>query len=76
MREHYNYTHTEKKGREICEICGVEIKIRYMKIHMMNKHASEEEKRFHCQYCNKGFNEHGKLSRHETQVHEKRLDEM
>ena len=45
MREHYKSQHTEKKGREMCEICGAEFKVRYMKIHMMNKHASEEEKR-------------------------------
>ena len=58
-------THTEKKAP--CPICGM--KVRILKNHMDNVHTKDEDKKFQCQDCGKGFMDKIKLEYHRMNMH-------
>jgi len=57
-------THQEKVE---CTICNV--KVRKLEFHMKRMHASDEEKRYQCNVCGKGFVESQALNNHQMNVH-------
>jgi len=57
-------THQEKVE---CTICNV--KVRKIEFHMKRMHASDEDKRYRCNVCGKGFVESQALNNHQMNVH-------
>ena len=62
--KHHMRNHEEK---ETCPLCG--LKIRSLKLHMGNVHTKDEDKKFQCQDCGKGFNFLKKLDLHRLSMH-------
>ena len=56
--------HEEKKT---CPVCG--IKVRLLKEHIDNVHTKDEEKKFQCHDCGKGFKYEHKLEYHRISMH-------
>jgi len=56
--------HEEKKT---CPVCG--IKVRLLKEHIDNVHTKDEDKKFQCQDCGKGFKLEQKLEFHRISMH-------
>ena len=52
---------------EQCNLCG--IMVLRMKDHIRSVHTAEEDKRFVCNLCGKGFYEQRKLENHKMNVH-------
>ena len=57
-------THQETK---CCPICG--LNVRKLREHIQSIHTPEEDKRFHCQDCGKGFHTDCSLQKHRVNVH-------
>ena len=57
---HMRQYHSEEKP---CDVCGK--LVRNMKTHILLRHTSESEKKFHCCTCGKGFMDSYKLYLHE-----------
>ena len=64
LKIHIEKTHKEKPT---CSVCG--IKVRNLKSHMNIVHTKEEDKRFQCQDCGKGFSIKRKLEYHRISIH-------
>ena len=56
--------HEEK---QCCPECG--IKVRDLKVHIDRVHTTDEQKKFHCQDCGKGFIRSADLENHRVNVH-------
>ena len=57
-------SHEEKKA---CPICG--INVRKIEEHIKHVHTPDEEKKYHCQDCGKGFMRDSCLQKHRINVH-------
>ena len=55
------------EAKSECPECGV--KVRKLESHMKQVHTPDEEKKFQCQDCGKGFMEERKLEIHRMNVH-------
>ena len=64
LKSHLNKTHLEKTP---CPICGV--KVRKLQGHMEAVHTKDEDKKFQCQDCGKGFMAKNKLEAHRINMH-------
>ena len=47
-----------------CTTCGQMIALRRMKDHIYKRHSSNDEKRFKCTFCTKGFTTNQRLKDH------------
>lgn len=57
----------------LCQHCGKGFKMKkYLHIHIINAHTPKQDKPFPCHLCEKGFNNHMKLTQHLDGVHYKR----
>ena len=57
-------THEEKKT---CQLCGK--MVRSIEKHMKYSHTADEDRKFQCQDCGKGFDEDYTLQKHRINVH-------
>ena len=49
----------------LCQHCGKGFKLKkYLQIHIINSHTAKQDKPFPCHLCEKGFNNHMKLTQH------------
>ena len=64
LKHHINKSHAEK---ESCPVCGV--KVRHLKMHIETAHTKDEDKKFQCQDCGKGFMWQPRLEKHRINVH-------
>ena len=64
LKHHIEKSHAEK---ESCPLCGV--KVRKVKMHIESVHTKDEDKKFQCQDCGKGFMVHKQLEKHRINVH-------
>ena len=64
LKAHIKNFHEEKTT---CSVCG--IKVRNLNEHMKNIHTKDEDKKFQCQDCGKGFALQGKLKSHRINMH-------
>ena len=62
---HHMKTHTEEKTS--CPVCG--IKVRKLKNHLDSIHTKDEDKKFQCLECGKGFMDLRKLEYHRMNIH-------
>lgn len=61
---HTKLTHKEKST---CPHCGV--KVKKLRIHILDAHTKDEDKKYQCPDCGKGFNEKKKMEKHQMNVH-------
>jgi len=69
LKDHLR-SHREKekeRGKTLCTICNKEV-LRYRE-HIETMHTKDEDKKFQCKHCGKGFNIEYKLKAHEMSVH-------
>ena len=59
LKDHIKDSHKEKSP---CPFCG--LSVNKLKDHIARMHTSEDQKRFHCETCGKGFFVESKLKRH------------
>ena len=64
LQKHMKNTHSEKPT---CNICGKQV--RKIKSHMILVHKSDEEKKYQCSKCGKGFLTQRALDIHDMNVH-------
>ena len=66
--KHELYKHKKKvHTRKTCGICGAEVKC--LTIHMRNQHISDDQARYKCEYCQKGFMDKPLMDKHIMNVH-------
>ena len=63
LKIHIDRVHSARS----CPLCGVTVK--KLDLHMANIHRSDDEKRYKCNYCGKGFNEKHSLESHAWSQH-------
>jgi len=63
MSVHIKTIHVER----ICNICGA--KVKNLKVHVKTMHIADEQKKFKCDMCTKGFHERNRLENHKMNVH-------
>ena len=61
-RNHKRRYHSLPKA---CETCGEIVQESKMKAHILQYHTADEEKKFKCSFCGKGFHKKEKLNIHE-----------
>ena len=64
LKQHIKKVHAEKS---VCTICGKEV--RNLEEHIMSIHKSDEERKFQCSKCGKGFALKNGLEKHDMNVH-------
>ena len=64
LKFHLKKVHVEKTP---CSICG--LKVRHIKEHMGAVHTKDEDKKYQCQDCGKGFMLKHKLNTHRINMH-------
>lgn len=64
LKFHLKKVHVEKTP---CSICG--LKVRHMKEHIGAVHTKDEDKKYQCQDCGKGFMLKHKLNTHRINMH-------
>ena len=64
LKTHIKKIHEEKPT---CSVCG--IKVRNLMSHMESIHTKDEDKKYQCQDCGKGFNQQRKLEYHQINMH-------
>ena len=64
LKSHQKRKHIEKTP---CPVCG--IKVRRLKDHMDSVHLKDEDKKYQCQDCGKGFMHEPKLEKHRISMH-------
>ena len=66
--KHELYKHKKRvHTRETCGICGSEVK--NLSVHMRNQHISDDQARYKCEYCQKGFMDKPLMEKHIMNVH-------
>ena len=63
LSKHKKKRHT----RKTCNLCGAEVKD--LAIHMRNQHVSDDQARYKCEYCQKGFMDKPLMEKHIMNVH-------
>lgn len=58
-------THSPDKKPYVCELCGLSYKQpSSLGVHVRTSHSGDKEKRYQCEFCQKGFHIAGSLLRH------------
>jgi len=63
MSAHVKKVHVEC----ICNICGA--KVKNLQVHVKTMHVADEQKKYKCDMCPKGFHERNRLENHKMNVH-------
>ena len=62
-----NHKRSACERKMACNICGG--MFRRIELHMRTMHTAEEDKKFHCSYCGKGFTSRQSFLSHEMNIH-------
>ena len=62
-----NHLRSACRVKSACNVCGG--KFRKIELHMRKMHTTEEDKKFHCSYCGKGFTSRQTFVTHEKNIH-------
>ena len=59
--------HENKNNRSPCPICGS--KVKNLSTHIRHVHTPDDQRKFQCQQCGKGFDQMTSLDKHMMNIH-------